>query len=292
VRSGHLEEGGQTGVTAQSARQAAPSEERHRSQRAPRQRHRHAQHLLAAGAEHPGQGGQEPQRRERPTGHGHHGGSLTASLRLRRKIDLVIGPFASACEALVEHPRLPELWPEYLILQHQIIRATVPLTEAALERARALAGQEALAEYLLEHVDEELNHDETLLGDLERIGIDRASVLERLPSPDVAALVGQQYYWILHSHPIAFLGYVAVMEGYPPTPELIETLIERTRFPREAFTTFVEHSELDPGHRDHLDRTLDALPLDPQDEAALGVSAIATATMAARSLEAIVDQDR
>jgi Iron-containing redox enzyme len=201
-----------------------------------------------------------------------------------------------AYESLVEHPQLPGLWPEYLILQHQIIRATVPLTEAALERTQALTGDDPLAEpladYLAEHVEEELHHDETLLGDLEVLGIDRKSVLERMPSPEVAALVGQQYYWILHFHPIAFLGYVALMEGFPPTPELIDTLIERTGFPPEAFTTYVEHSELDPGHRDHLDRTLDSLPLEERHEAALGVSAIATATMAARSLEAIADQDR
>jgi hypothetical protein len=171
----------------------------------------------------------------------------------------------------------------------------VPLTEAALERSRALAGKdplaEPLAEYLAEHVEEELDHDETLLGDLEVLGIDRRSVFKRMPSPDVAALVGQQYYWILHFHPIAFLGYVAVMEGFPPTPELIETLIERTGFPRDAFTTYVEHAELDPGHRDHLDRILDSLPLEPWHEAALGVSAISTAVMGARTLEAIVDQD-
>ena len=168
----------------------------------------------------------------------------------------------------------------------------MPLTEAALRRSQALPGDDPLAEplsgYLAEHIEEELHHDETLLGDLELLGIDRTSVIERMPSPDVAALVGQQYYWILHFHPIAFLGYVAVMEGYPPTPELIETLVERTGFPRDAFRTYIEHAELDPGHRDHLDRTIDSLPLEDRHEAALGVSAIATATMAARSLEAIV----
>ena len=119
-----------------------------------------------------------------------------------------------------------------------------------------------LARYLEEHVDEELGHDETLLDDLELLGVDRASVLARMPSPAVAALVGSQYYWILHYHPVAFLGYVALMEGYPPTPELIDELIERTGFPRDAFRTYVEHAELDPGHRDHLDRTIDSLPLD------------------------------
>lgn len=171
----------------------------------------------------------------------------------------------------------------------------MPLTEAALARSKVLVGRDPLAEpladYLAEHVDEELHHDETLLCDLELLGIDRGSVVERMPSPEVAALVGSQYYWILHFHPVAFLGFVALMEGYPPTPELIETLVARTGFPQEAFTTYAEHAELDPGHRDHLDRTLDSLALEPRHEAALGVSAIATAAMAARSLELIVDQN-
>jgi Iron-containing redox enzyme len=170
----------------------------------------------------------------------------------------------------------------------------VPLTEAALARSRELPESDPLAaplaRYLEEHVDEELHHDETLLGDLELLGLNRATVLERMPSPSVAALAGSQYYWILHYHPVAFLGYVALMEGHPPTPDLIETLIARTGYPAEAFRTYLEHAELDPGHRDRLDRTLDALPLDASHETALGISAISTAAMAARSLEKMLEQ--
>jgi hypothetical protein len=177
-------------------------------------------------------------------------------------------------------------------LQHEIIRATVPLTEAALARSRELAAADQLgaplATYLEEHVEEELDHDETLLDDLDVLGVDRATVVERMPSPVVAALVGSQYYWILHYHPVAFLGYVALMEGYPPTTELIETLITRTGFPREAFRTYVQHAELDPGHRDRLDRTIDSLPLDARHESALGVSAITTAALATRTLEELL----
>ena len=202
---------------------------------------------------------------------------------------------AAAYDALVEHPRLAKLWPEYLVQQHQIIRATVPLTDAALARSRELALDDAdplaapLAAYLEEHVGEELGHDETLLDDLELLGLERADVLRRIPAPTVAALVGSQYYWILHHHPVTFLGFVALMEGFPPTPELIETLLERTGFPREAFRTYVEHADLDPGHRDHLDRTLDSLPLTAEDEAAVGVSAIASAALAARALDELLD---
>ena len=169
----------------------------------------------------------------------------------------------------------------------------MPLTEAALTRSRELPDTDPLAvplaAYLEEHVDEELGHDETLLDDLELVGVDRASAVARMPSPTVAALVGSQYYWIFHYHPVAFLGFVALMEGHPPTPELIEVLIERTGFPPEAFRTYVEHADLDPGHRDHLDRTLDSLPLTAEHESALGVSAIVSAGLAARALEELLD---
>ncbi len=215
-----------------------------------------------------------------------------ASTRLRAKLALAIGPFSAACTELVDDPQLRELWPEYLIVQHQIIRATVPLTEAALEQSQALPPSDPLAAplaaYMHEHVDEERDHDETLLDDLELLGVSRAEVLTRMPPPSVAALVGAQYYWLLHHHPLTLLGFIAVMEGYPPTPELVDTLVERTGFPREAFRTFAEHAELDPAHRDHLNRVLDELPLTATDEALLAVSATATANLAVRPLEELL----
>jgi hypothetical protein len=147
-----------------------------------------------------------------------------------------------------------------------------------------------LARFLELHVDEELGHDETLLDDLALLDHARDAVLERMPSPAVASLVGAQYYWIFHHHPIAFLGYVGVMEGYPPTDELVNTLVERTGFPREAFRTFSEHGELDPGHRDHLDRTLDALPLTERHEQVIGGAAIGTVALATHVLEELLQQ--
>jgi hypothetical protein len=80
------------------------------------------------------------------------------------------------------------------------------------------------------------------------------------------------------------------MEGYPPTDELVVTLVERTGFPREAFRTFSEHGELDPDHRDHLDRTLDALPLTKRHEQVIGTSAIATVARATRVLEELLQE--
>jgi Iron-containing redox enzyme len=170
----------------------------------------------------------------------------------------------------------------------------VPLTEAALSRSRELDEPIAaeLTAYLTEHVEEERGHDDELLGDLELLGLDRETVLRRVPSPTIAALVGAQYYWIHHHHPVAFLGFAAFMEGYPPSPELIETLVERTGFPRESFRTLTTHGELDPGHRDHLDETVDSLPLTPDHETVMAISAAATATLAARAVEEVLPSQR
>jgi hypothetical protein len=216
----------------------------------------------------------------------------TASTRLRRKIELVIHPFGVACTRLMRHPRIADIWPEYLVTQHAIIRATVPLMEAGAERARAMADgdpvADGVADYLARHSEEERDHDEWLLDDLELLGVNRATVLGRLPSATVASLVGSQYYWALHYHPLALLGYISLMEGFPPAPELVENLIARTGYPRDAFRTFAEHGELDPHHRVELDEAIDALPLSRQQEALLGLSAMSSAEFLARSIEEVL----
>jgi len=217
----------------------------------------------------------------------------TAALRLRRKIDLVNPPFGDACGRIVHHPRIVEVFPQYLIRTHAIIRTTVPLMEAASERARAMSGADAVAAgvatYLERHVEEERHHDDWLLDDLELMEIDRAAVLNRIPSSTIASLAGSQYYWALHCHPVAMLGYLAFMEGFPPSNALIEDLIRRTGFIREAFRTLAEHGELDIGHRDELDELIDSLPLTPDHEILLGLSAISTAELLTRPLDEVLE---
>ena len=117
----------------------------------------------------------------------------------------------------------------------------------------------------------------------------RADVLGRLPSSTVAALVGSQYYWVLHCHPVALLGYLMVSEGYPTAPSLVEDLIDRTGYPRDCFRMLAEHAELDPHHGEELDGLVDSLPLTPDLETLLGVSAMRTVGFMARCLEEVVE---
>ena len=218
----------------------------------------------------------------------------TESERLRRKIELLLPEPAAAGRRLFTHPRIEDLYSEYLFTFHCVVRASVPLMEAALRRSRSMAATDSVAarvaEYLEGHIPEEQQHDEWLLDDLQVLGISRSTVLPRLPSATVAALVGSQYYWIFHYHPVALLGYVELLEGYPPSTAEIEDLIMRTGHRREAFRTLIHHARLDPDHGDELNRTLNELPLTVEQSAAVGLSAMNSVHLLARAIEEIVDE--
>lgn len=165
--------------------------------------------------------------------------------------------------------------------------------EAALTQARRRAREEPvcaqLADYLAIHIPEEREHDDWVLGDLESLGYSPSECLESVPSPTAAALAGAQYYWLHHLHPIALLGYMAVLEGDPPDPDRLERVIKQTGLPARAFSTLSRHAQLDPYHRADLDRTLDKMPLTPQHHDFMGTSAISTVALLARLTEEVVE---
>jgi pyrroloquinoline quinone (PQQ) biosynthesis protein C len=215
------------------------------------------------------------------------------SERLRRKIELVRPALAAAGRRFLDHPNIGRMYAEYLFVLHCIVRASVPLMRTALDLSRTLAQSDRVAAgmvpYLENHILEELHHDEWLLDDLGVIGVRQSEVLSRPPSPTVASLVGAQYYWVRHSHPVALMGYMAVLEGYPPSTHWIEALVAATGHPGEAFRTLREHAELDPGHWQELAATLDALPLTDDHRAVLGLSAIHTVRMVAQAIDELVE---
>ena len=131
-------------------------------------------------------------------------------------------------------------------------------------------------DYLARHVEEERGHDNWILDDAEAMGIDRRSILERLPEEVPMRMVGSQYYWINHYHPVAMLGYIAVMEGTPPRTEFIEDVARRNSLSPKAFSSFLLHAKVDPKHRADLDALLDELPLSQNHHTIIGLSALQT----------------
>ena len=200
---------------------------------------------------------------------------------LWRKIRLAEEGLWVASERFWLHSRLKELLPQFLISLHSIMRASVPLMEAARERSLALAadGDEvgrATAEYLEQHIREEQGHDEWLLQDLEKMGTAREKVLGATPDSAVASLVGAQYFWALHAHPVAIFGYLAVLEGYPPLPSQLAEIQGRLQYPASAFHCLMAHAEDDPQHLAEINRTIDEMPLSGGQTKLIALSAFHT----------------
>jgi hypothetical protein len=213
--------------------------------------------------------------------------TTSRSAELRAKVDLVIPHLGAAFRRLEDRPDVADLYPEYLVTMHWMIRSSVPLMEDAIAHARGLPGDAVatgLIDYCAAHIAEEEAHDDWLLEDLAVLGVDPATALARPPSATVAAMVGAQYYWIRHHHPAILLGYIFVMEGYPSSPQQVDSLEARTGHPTEAFRTLRIHAELDPGHGRDLDAMIDGLDLDDHLAGSLGTSAIHTVGCAAQAL--------
>ncbi len=204
--------------------------------------------------------------------------SLSHSERLQFKIRLATPRLSRVGRAFWDLPNLSEVFPEYLYMLFSSMRATVPLMELARDRAQEMAPSDPvaakLAIYFGKHIEEEMHHDEWMLDDLEVLGQGRAEVLARIPPPEVAAMIGAQYYWIQHAHPISLLGCFAVLEGNPIAAEYLDEVLAGTTIPREAVRTLYKHAEIDPHHRDDLNRLLDGLPLEPYHQEFLGISAL------------------
>ena len=216
---------------------------------------------------------------------------LPESRRLRAKLELVLPAVSGVAGRLCSHPDVRELYPTYLALSHGIIRASVPLMEAARRRGRSLPGDPvaaAVADYLDGHVDEERGHDDWLLDDLALLGVDPEEVVRRPPPAAVAALVGSQYYWVEHVHPVALLGYMLLLEGYPPSAATVDELRRATGHPAAAFRTLLAHADLDPHHGAELDAVLDRLPLTAEQRALLGVSALTSAALLTDALDGLL----
>jgi hypothetical protein len=207
-------------------------------------------------------------------------GRATTSDLVRAEMATML-PYAQDVAAhICDHPRATALYPELLCLLHHTIRASVPLMELAARRAEELAAVDPaaaeLVPYLRQHAIEEHDHDNWVLTDYRALGLDPSEILRRPPSETVAALVGAVYYWTLHYHPTAILGYMAVLEGTPPTVELIDRLIASTGYPRVAFHTLLHHAEIDPHHGQDLWDLLDLLPLDEDQIAVIVTTALHT----------------
>ena len=189
---------------------------------------------------------------------------------------------------------LPEFTPRWFILLWQMIRASVPVMEFAVEalerRCRRSEFEEELLEYFHHHIEEEQDHDEWLIADLNVLGWDRSSIASQSVPVAITQMVGAQYYHVRFTHPALLLGYIGLLEGYPATLDQYERLVEMSRKPEKAWRTFKSHALLDPEHREDVIRMLNKVPEDHALRAQIISNAINAGERYISALEAITGE--
>jgi len=162
------------------------------------------------------------------------------------------------------HPNFPSLCAELIYMNQSVARATVPLMEEVVQQSNLLPDDPVsapLIKYMRQHIAEETDHDQWYLDDLEVLGIKREDVLQRIPSPNTAAMIGSLYYWIKHHHPIAFLGYMGSVETYPSTEKFVKDMVKDSGLPEKGFDTLLMHARIDIEHGKDIINLINALPL-------------------------------
>jgi pyrroloquinoline quinone (PQQ) biosynthesis protein C len=218
--------------------------------------------------------------------------SATHSEVLWTKIRLAEGRLVSASDLFWTHPDLADILPQFLIQLHRVMQSGISLMRTARDRALSLPDDPVAnqtAAYLEMHIEEEKDHDQWLLSDIESLGIDPTNVLRATPLPAVVSLLGAQYFWMFHMHPVAIFGYLIVLEGYPPLVHQLEQIRQNTGLPATAFRCLKSHAEDDPEHIDTLNRTLDNMPLTPDQSKYLALSAFHTIDAVASILEELLE---
>ena len=215
----------------------------------------------------------------------------TASVRLSAKLDLVHGALGAYARKLWSGPDARAIYPVYLRVMHAVVRSAVPLMEAAIAEAQTRDDGDPLTAELIayygHHKKEEAGHDRWLLEDLAVTGHDPSEAEDQIPPPAVATMVGAQYYWIRHFHPVALLGHMAAIEAYHPPAGFARRLAEVTGYPLTAFRAIARHEVLDVHHRRDLFELIDRIPLAAHHEKIMAVSGMHTVDSAIDVLELI-----
>jgi hypothetical protein len=218
--------------------------------------------------------------------------SPTNSEVLWTKIRLAEGRLFSATHVFWNHSNLPTLLPRFLIQAHCIMRSSLTLMSVALDRALTLPEDSVardLAAYLRVHLQEEMGHDRWLLDDICTLGYAERQVLQAQPCAALVAMLGSQYFWMTHVHPVAIMGYLILAEGYAPLASQLEDIRIRSGAPASAFRCLKRHAEDDPSHLADLNQTLDAMNLTAEQARAVGMCAFAAIDGLAAMFEELLE---
>jgi hypothetical protein len=209
------------------------------------------------------------------------------------KIRLAEGRLFAATHMFWNHPELPRLFPAFLIQAFCVMRSGLALMTAAHDRSLTMRDDAvaiSLAAYLRIHIEDEKGHDLWLLDDIRSLGYDEREVIAAPPCGSVVNLIGSQYFWMNHAHPVSVMGYLILMEGYAPIPSQLDDIRVKSGAPASAFRCLKRHAEDDPSHLAELNNTLDSMSLTRDQAHAVAMCAFAAIENTAAMFEELVER--
>ncbi len=158
---------------------------------------------------------------------------------------------------------LPAIAQQWLRLQFQVTRATSETLDYAIGRCAKWDHEDmfevGLCEFFERKSIDEDGHGQMMAIDMVRAGISNILPHES-PNQFVAEMAGRQFYLLAFAHASAYLGYIALLEGFVPTVEQVNAFAEGSGLPEIAFRTIRMHAGVDVGHKQELAKMLDEVP--------------------------------
>lgn len=144
----------------------------------------------------------------------------------------------------------------FLMQAYHHVKNTVPLL--MLCGSKLSEPHRDLQAPIAHYIEEEIGHEQWILSDLEKCGITRDLVVDKLPLTSTDVFVSFIYDIIQRKNPLGFFGMVYVLES---TSVLIaskaaDTILTTLNLPKSAFSYLYSHGELDKSHMQFFEKTI------------------------------------
>lgn len=152
-----------------------------------------------------------------------------------------------------------ETYLAFLAEAYHHVKHTVPLLMACGARLPSHLAwvRTAIGRY----IEEEMGHEEWILGDIEACGGDPEAVRDGAPGFATELMVAYAYDTVQRRNPAGFFGMVHVLEGtsIELATRAAEALQSALGLPSQAFTYLRSHGALDVGHVDFFRGLMDRI---------------------------------
>jgi pyrroloquinoline quinone (PQQ) biosynthesis protein C len=136
----------------------------------------------------------------------------------------------------------------FLTQAYHHVKHTVPLLMAC--GSRLSDKQDWLRTAIAEYIEEEIGHQEWILGDIAACGADAKAVRNSMPNLSTEMMVAYAYDTIARGNPLGFFGMVNVLEGtsIQLADSAAAAIQQSLGLPDKAFSYLRSHGALDIGH--------------------------------------------